>query len=188
MARRRRPDAGPWHTITVEESFAAARHFGVPMLPGADTAAWSMLDPGQRDLAAAVAWRSLRARGAEDDPALAEALTLAASHDTIVVLTSSAEPPGTRWFALRPDRAVEVGAGPEPGLIRLRTFDTAALADLVIATTPTGSEVSASSVYRDDGRVVGREATWFADADAEDVVRRALAGLLPGDSGPGPDR
>lgn len=182
------PDPGPWHTITVEESFAAARHFGVPMLPGADTAAWSMLDPGQRDLAAAVAWRSLRARGAEDDPALAEALSLAASHDTIVVLTSGAEPPGTRWFALRPDRAVEVVPGPEPGLIRLRTFDTPALADLVIASTPTSSEVGASSVYREHGRVVGREATWFTDVDDADLVRGALAGLLPEDSGPGPDR
>ena len=54
------------HVLTTDESFGAARHFGVAMLPGADTCQWDQLDADQRELAAAVAWRSLAARGAED--------------------------------------------------------------------------------------------------------------------------
>ncbi|WP_107764287.1 hypothetical protein [Nocardioides terrigena] len=182
------PDTGPWQTITVEESFAAARHFGVPMLPGADTASWSVLDPAQRDLAAAVAWRSLQARGAEDDPVLREALELAAGHDVIVVLSTGGDSPTTRWLAARPDRSVEVAPGARPGVIRLRSFATAGLADLVLATTPAGAEVNASSVYRADGRLLGRETRWTADTDDGDVVRRGLADLLPPDPLTGPDR
>jgi hypothetical protein len=38
----------PGHVLTMEESFAAARHHGVGMLPGADTTSWNTLDAGSR--------------------------------------------------------------------------------------------------------------------------------------------
>jgi hypothetical protein len=171
------PEAGPEHVITTEESFGAAKHFGVAMLPGADTSSWDRLDHAQRDLAAAVAWRSLEARGGADDTDLAEALQLAASHDLIMMVTErDGEESRTQWFAARPDRMVRLRpAG--PGRIRLTTHPTADLADLILADAAPGATVTASAVYRSDGHVVGDEATWSGDA-APDDVRNALGRLV----------
>lgn len=168
------------HLLTTEECFGAARHYGVAMLPGSGSPAWHLLDDAQRELASAVAWRSLQARGVQDDPALCEALELAAGHDLLVVITAHvSSEPRTQWYAIRTDRMVRVRPGDMPGTLRLACFDTASLADLVLAGgSDPGSEVTAFCVHRRDGRVVGREVTWRADArDAE--VRSALVGLLP---------
>lgn len=171
------PEARPEHVVTTEESFGAAKHFGVAMLPGADTGRWDQLDPTQRELAAAVAWRSLEARGAADETDLAEALGLAASHDLIVLVTErTADAPRAQWFAARPDRMVRLRpAG--PGLIALSTHPSADLADLVLADVSPGSTVTASAVYRSDGHVVGDETSWTA-GDAADDVRDALGALV----------
>lgn len=181
LARRWRggttPEVREEHVITTEESFAAAKHLGVAMLPGADTGRWDQLDAGQRDLAAAVAWRSLDARGASADTDLAEALGLAASHDLIVLVTERTEAEShAQWFAARPDRMVRLRpAG--PGLIALTTHPTADLADLVLADVSPGSHVTASAVYRSDGHVVGDETTWTG-GDPEADVRDALGRLV----------
>jgi hypothetical protein len=171
------PDNRPEHVITTEESFGAARHFGVAMLPGADTSSWDRLDHAQRDLAAAVAWRSLEARGGAGDGDLAEALQLAASHDLIMMVTErGTEDSRTQWFAARPDRMARLRpAG--PGRITLTTHPTADLADLVLADAAPGTTFTASAVYRSDGHVVGDEATWSGDA-APDDVRNALGRLV----------
>jgi hypothetical protein len=163
--------------ITTEESFGAAQHFGVAMLPGADTSSWDQLETAQRDLAASVAWRSLEARGAADDTDLALALKLAASHDLIVMVTQCREErTSTQWFAARPDRMVRLRPSGS-GRITLTTHPTADLADLVLADTGTGADVTASAVYRAGGHVVGDEATWSAD-DTPDDVRQSLARLV----------
>jgi hypothetical protein len=171
------PEPRPEHVITTEESFGAAKHYGVAMLPGADTSRWDQLDMGQRDLAAAVAWRSLEARGASDDTDLGEALSLAASHDLIVMVTERRdEDSSSQWFAARPDRMVRLRpAG--PGCIALSTHPSADLADLVLASTGSADSVSASAVYRADGHVVGDETTW-SGGDAADGVREALGRLV----------
>lgn len=174
------PAPGTEHVLTTDESFGAARHFAVAMLPGADTGQWDQLDTDQRELAAAVAWRSLAARGAEDDSDLAEALQLAASHDLIVMVSDSqGEQSRAEWFAARTDRMVRlVPVG--PGRMLLTTHPTADLADLVLAGSG-GSDhtVTASAVYRSDGHVVGDETSWTGDASHE-VVRDALCGLVSG--------
>lgn len=171
------PEARPEHVVTTEESFGAAKHFGVAMLPGADTGRWDQLEPAQRDLAAAVAWRSLEARGASDETDLAEALGLAASHDLIVLVTErTADASRAQWFAARPDRMVRLRpAG--PGLIALSTHPSADLADLVLADVSPGSTVTASAVYRSEGHVVGDETSWTG-GDAADDVRDALGVLV----------
>jgi hypothetical protein len=174
------PAASTEHVLTTDESFGAARHFGVAMLPGADTGQWDQLDADQRQLAAAVAWRSLAARGAEDASDLAEALQLAASHDLIVMVSDSqGEQSRAEWFAARTDRMVRlVPVG--PGRMLLTTHPTADLADLVLTGFGgTGHTVTASAVYRSDGHVVGDETTWTADDSAESV-RQALCGLVSG--------
>jgi hypothetical protein len=155
------PTDSPTFTLTTEESFGAARHYGVAVLPGVDTRQWNLLDEPRRDLAAAVAWRSLLTKGAESDPALREALEIAASHDLIVVVTvrGPAADGATRWYAARPDRTVEVRRGSEPGLVELRVVDTGSLAALVMESGPDDT-VSASSVHRRQGGVVGQETTW----------------------------
>jgi hypothetical protein len=171
------PEPREEHVITTEESFGAAKHFGVAMLPGADTGMWDQLDMAQRDLAAAVAWRSLEARGATDDTDLGEALGLAASHDLIVMVTERhGEDSSTQWFAARPDRMVRLRhAG--TGRIALTTHPTADLADLVLASTTHDADVTASAVYRADGHVVGDETSWHGD-DAPQDVREALGRLV----------
>ena len=98
------PTPSTEHILTTEESFGAARHFGVAMLPGADTSQWDQLDADQRELAAAVAWRSLAARGAEDDSDLAEALQLAASHDLIVMVSERQGEQSRSAVVRRPNR------------------------------------------------------------------------------------
>jgi hypothetical protein len=172
-----RPEPREEHVITTEESFGAAKHFGVAMLPGADTSRWDQLDMAQRDLAAAVAWRSLDARGATGDTDLGEALELAASHDLIVMVTERrGEESSTQWFAARPDRMVRLRpAG--TGRITLTTHPTADLADLVLTSTAQDAEVSASAVYRADGHVVGDETSWHGN-DAPAGVREALGRLV----------
>ncbi|MBD3945614.1 hypothetical protein [Nocardioides ganghwensis] len=172
-----RPEPREEHVITTEESFGAAKHFGVAMLPGADTSLWDQLDMAQRDLAAAVAWRSLEARGAADGTDLGEALELAASHDLIVMVTGRrGEESSTQWFAARPDRMVRLRPS-GAGRITLTTHPTADLADLVLASTAQDAEVSASAVYRADGHVVGDETSWHGD-DAPEGVREALGRLV----------
>jgi hypothetical protein len=131
----------------------------------------------QRDLAAAVAWRSLEARGAADGTDLGEALELAASHDLIVMVTGRrGEESSTQWFAARPDRMVRLRPS-GAGRITLTTHPTADLADLVLASTAQDAEVSASAVYRADGHVVGDETSWHGD-DAPEGVREALGRLV----------
>jgi hypothetical protein len=165
------------HVITTEESFGAAKHFGVAMLPGADTARWDQLDLAQRDLAAAVAWRSLEARGASTEGDLGEALRLATSHDLIVLVTERTDAESrAQWFAARPDRMVRLRpAG--PGLISLSTHPSADLADIVLADVSRGSVVTASAVHRSEGHVVGEETSWTG-GDAADDVRDALGRLI----------
>lgn len=165
------------HVITTEESFGAAKHFGVAMLPGADTARWDQLDLAQRDLAAAVAWRSLEARGASTDGDLGEALSLAASHDLIVLVTERIGGESrAQWFAARPDRMVRLRpAG--PGLISMSTHPSADLADLVLTDVSRGSVVTASAVHRFEGHVVGDETSWTGGDPADDV-RDALGRLI----------
>jgi hypothetical protein len=171
------------HVLTTEEAFGAARHFGVTMLPGTESLEWNRLDDEQRALASAVGWRSLVARGGLDEPALREALEVAASHDALVVLTTrSASGSDVEWFAVRPDRCARVRRGADPGTVRISGLDTTALADLVLGQEgATDDLLTASCVYRQDGRVVGREATWRRD-DPPQQVRQSLAGLLPGPS------
>jgi hypothetical protein len=172
-----RPEPGEEHVITTEESFGAAKHFGVAMLPGADTSRWDQLDMAQRDLAAAVAWRSLEARGAADGTDLGEALELAASHDLIVMVTERrGDESSTQWFAARPDRMVRLRPS-GAGRITLTTHPTHDLADLVLASTAQDAEVSASAVYRADGHVVGDETSWHGD-DAPEGVRESLGRLV----------
>jgi hypothetical protein len=164
------------HVLTTDESFGAARHFGVAMLPGADTSQWDQLTADQRELAAAVAWRSLAARGAEDDSDLAEALQLAASHDLIVMVSErDDESSRSQWFAARTDRMVRL-TPVAPGRMLLSTHPTADLADLVVAGGGDGT-VTASAVYRSDGHVVGNETSWTGDDTAE-TVRDELCGLV----------
>lgn len=168
------------HLMTTEESFAAARHFGVAMLPGADSSQWDRLDSAQRDLVASVAWRSLEARGAGEPGDLRDALEIAASHDFIVMVASRrGEDLGARWFAARADRLVCLRpAGPDR--MALSTHPTGDLADLVLADhRGPGTTVSASAVYRSGGHVVGDEATWTG-ADTEESVRGALIRLVSG--------
>lgn len=172
------PATAPEHVLTTDESFAAARHFGVAMLPGADTAQWDQLDAGQRELAAAVAWRSLEARIATSDPELSEALELAASHDLIVMVSHrDGEQSHPEWFAARSERMVRLRPL-APGRMVLTTHPTADLADLVLAG---GGDATASAVYRADGHVVGDETSWSAEDDAH-AVREALCGLVSGSS------
>lgn len=167
------------HVVTTEETFAAARHYGVAMLPGADTAQWDQLDAGQRDLASAVAWRSLEVRGAVDAGDLHDALELAASHDLIVMVAEHEDDDTcTTWFAARPDRMVRLrpdGAG----RMVLTTHPTGDLADLLLlGHGDPDVTVNASAVYRSEGRVVGDEAGWPGSADPASV-RDALSGLVP---------
>lgn len=166
------------HVLTTEETFAAARHHGVAMLPGADTAQWDQLDAGQRDLASAVAWRSLEVRGATDGGDLREALELASSHDLIVMVAEHDDrDTQATWFAARPDRMVRLrpdGAG----RMVLTTHPTGDLADLVLlGHGDPAVTVSVSAVYRSEGRVVGDETGWQGAADAASV-RLALCGLV----------
>ena len=149
------------HVLTTEETFAAARHYGVAMLPGADTAQWDQLDGGQRHLASAVAWRSLEVRGAAEGGDLGEALELAASHDLIVMVAErNADDTRATWFAARPDRMVRLrpdGAG----RMVLTTHPTGDLADLLLLGHGDPEvTVNASAVFRSEGRVVGDEAGW----------------------------
>ena len=170
----------PGHVLTMEESFAAARHHGVGMLPGADTTSWNTLDAAQRELVSGVAWRSLAARGATADGSFREALEIAASHDLIVVVTTRREDTGTtEWFAARPDRMVRIRRTDHEGQLELAVHDTATLADLVVAGIRQGDEITASSVFRHDGTVVGREEHWTADHTGEAGARPALEALLP---------
>jgi hypothetical protein len=173
------PTATEEHVITTEESFGAARHFGVTMLPGADSLHWSRMSPDERELVASVTWRSLEARGAGADTELAEALRLAASHDLVVLVTERrpGEDARPQWFAARPDRTVRVRpAG--TGRTALSVHPTSHLSDLVLATHSRGATVTASAVHRRDGHVVGDEAVWSGD-DEHQVVRAALARLAP---------
>lgn len=173
------PTVGTEHVLTTDESFGAARHFGVAMLPGADTSQWDQLDGDQRELAAAVAWRSLAARGAEDGSDLSEALELAASHDLIVMVSSrQGEQNRTQWFAARTDRMVRLQPV-APGRMVLTTHPTADLADLVLSGAGGDHTVTASAVYRSDGHVVGDETSWTG-ADEPEAVRHALCGLVSG--------
>lgn len=179
------PEARSEHLITTEESFGAARHFGVAMLPGADIGRWDQLDADQRRLTAAVAWRSLEARGAAADSDLAEALELAASHDLILLVAEQrGEESAVRWYAARPDRVVRLRPR-APGLIALSTHPAADLADLVLADlvlsdgAPDGT-VTASAVHRVDGRVVGDETSWSAEHDPREI-REALVRLVTHD-------
>ncbi|HSV38398.1 MAG TPA: hypothetical protein VLI04_06510 [Nocardioidaceae bacterium] len=168
------------HVVTVEESFAAARHHGVAMLPGADTTGWNTLDATQRELVSGVAWRSLVARGATTDASFREALEIAASHDLIVVVTTRREGTSTtEWYAARPDRLVRIRPSEHEGQLLLTVHDTAALADLVVDEMRQGDEITASSVYRHDGSVVGREESWTADHTGDAGSRPALEALLP---------
>ena len=172
------PQPSTEHVLTTDESFGAARHFGVAMLPGADTSQWDQLDGDQRELAAAVAWRSLAARGAEDDSDLAEALQLAASHDLIVMVSErDGEQSRSQWFAARTDRMVRL-TPVAPGRMLLTTHATADLVDLVLA-GGSGGTVTASAVYRSDGHVVGNETSWTSE-DGPEIVRDALCGLVSG--------
>lgn len=166
------------HVLTTEETFAAARHYGVAMLPGADTAQWDQLDGGQRHLASAVAWRSLEVRGAAEGGDLGEALELAASHDLIVMVAErNADDTRATWFAARPDRMVRLrpdGAG----RMVLTTHPTGDLADLLLLGHGDPEvTVNASAVFRSEGRVVGDEAGWRGSADPASV-RVALSGLV----------
>lgn len=172
------PTPSTEHVLTTDESFGAARHFGVAMLPGADTGQWDQLDADQRELAAAVAWRSLAARGAEADSDLAEALQLAASHDLILMVSQrQGEQSRSEWFAARTDRMVRL-TPVAPGRMVLTTHATGELADLVLA-SGSGSAVTASAVYRSAGHVVGDETSWTGD-DGPEIVRDALCGLVSG--------
>lgn len=175
-----RPEPGAEHVITTEESFGAAQHFGVAMLPGADTSQWDQLDPAQRDLVAAVVWRSLEARGAGSGTDLAEALELAASHDLIVMASERDDDQVVhQWFAARADRMVRLQPF-APGLMVLTTHATADLADLLLAgSRGAGTTVTASAVYRSEGHAVGDETAW-AGNDAPDLVREALGRLVTG--------
>jgi hypothetical protein len=171
------PEPREEHVITTEESFGAAKHFGVAMLPGADTSRWDQFDLSQRDLAAAVAWRSLDARGASGGTDLADAIGLAASHDLIVMVTQRrGEKSSAQWFAARPDRMVRLRPLGK-GRIALTTHPSADLADLVLAGTTPESAMTAAAVYRADGHVVGDEISWSGD-DASDKVREALGRLV----------
>lgn len=176
------PAPGTEHVLTTDESFGAARHFGVAMLPGADTGQWDQLDADQRELAAAVAWRSLAARGAESGGDLAEALELAASHDLIVMVSErQGEQSRSQWFAARTERMVRLRPV-APGRMVLTTHPTADLADLLLAgagADDTDVSVTASAVYRSDGHVVGDETSWTGD-DGHEAVREALCGLVSG--------
>lgn len=168
---------GVGHVITVEESFAAARHHGVAMLPGTDTTGLGTLDLAQRELVAGVAWRSLEARM---DAELREALALAASHDVIfVVSTRRGAATSTEWYAARPDRMVRIRRTDVEGQLLLTVHDTAALATLVVDDSLAGDTITASSVFRYDGRVVGHEQTWDIDLDGDASTRVVLEKLLP---------
>lgn len=172
------PVLGPTYLLTLEESFAVARRYGVAMLPGTDTTQWGLLDAAQRELASAVAWRSLVARGATTDPDLRQTLEIAASHDLLLVVTTgTGERSGTAWYAVRADRAAKVTIGEAAGTICLSNLATTALADVVI-TDQEGQDTRASCVYRHDGRIVGQEISWCADAAPGDM-RTSLATLLP---------
>jgi hypothetical protein len=174
-----RPQEAAEHVVTTEETFGAARHFGVAMLPGADTGQWDQLDASERELAAAVAWRSLEARGADDSTDLAEALQLAASHDLIVLVTARRDAESaSQWFAARPDRMVRLRPVGN-GRMVLSTHPTTDLADLVLGAHRPGTTSTASAVYRSDGHVIGDETSWTGDDPAADV-RAALAGLVTG--------
>jgi hypothetical protein len=180
----RSPGPATTHVLTTEECFAVAEHHGVTMLPGADTSEWMALSADERLLVRGTAWRSLKARGAESDPGLREVLSLAASHDVLMVVTAheSASPdsrPRTTWYAARPDRMVRVQRGDEPGQVLLTAYDTACLADLVVGESRAEDTLTASVVHREAGRVVGRETTW-SGAGPADEAREHLAGLLPG--------
>ncbi len=167
------------HVVTVEEAFGAARHYGVALLPGADTSVLDSLDQAQRELVTAVAWRSLVARGAQSDPELREALELAAGHDLIVsVTTRTGVESSADWYAARADRMVRIRPTGD-GVLLLSTHDTTVLADLVIASAATSDEVSASSVFRRGGSVSGQETSWNPSTDADADVRARLAELLP---------
>ena len=165
--------------ITVEESFAAATHYGVAMFPGVDPASWQALTTDERQLVAAVAWRSLIARGAESEPRVREALELASSHDLILVVNTNVDGhTDAQWFAATSDRAVRVQID-ESGLVHLSTFAVGGLVDLLLETTPPRAQVTVSCVYRDNGKVLGNETTLVATPDADAVFRTALIELLP---------
>lgn len=150
------------------------------MLPGADTGRWDQLDTAQRELASAVAWRSLECRGGGDPGDLRDALEIAASHDLIVMVAERrGESSRARWFAGRVHRMVLLSADQE-GRMTLSMHPTGDLADLVLADHGDPAvTASASAVYRSAGHVVGDETTWTG-ADTEESVRRALCGLVTG--------
>lgn len=174
------PAAATEHVVTTDESFGAARHFGVAMLPGADTSGWDQFDESERELAAAVAWRSLRARGAEAGTDLAEALEIAASHDLIVMVSELRGQQSTsQWFAARVDRMVWLRPD-GPGRTVLTCHPTADLADLILAgTREQDRDLTASAVYRSDGHIVGDETTWNS-ADDPQLIRESLSTLVNG--------
>lgn len=170
------PASAPAHVITTEESFAAAAHYGVAMLPGADVGRWEALQAAERELVAATAWRSLEARVASGAQGLREALELAASHDLIVLFTTGEdEPRSVEWFAARPDRMARL-CPTEHGAAAVTVHDTGELADLVLADRRP-QPGTASAVRRHRGAVVGQETAWPRSASDEDV-RAALASLL----------
>ncbi len=177
------PEAGPTHILTTEESFAIAARYGVNMLPGVDTTTWDTLDPSMRELAAAVAHRSLTARRVPEDPGFSEATELAASHDVLIVASTEPDPTDEGpthvvWYALRPDRMVRVHRAGD-GQIGLTTFDTAALPQLMAADFVNG-KTRVLGVLRDGDRVTGRESTWSAGEGHEGTE---LVALLTGTSG-----
>lgn len=156
------------HVITHDEALGAARHFGVATFPGADHRVHDGLAEAGRLVATAVAWRSLRVRGAEAGGALAEALELACAHDLFVRVTPDEGP--EQWYACRPDRMVRVVVT-DDGDLALTVLDTADLAALV----PVGVAVTGTSAFLRDGVVAGHEVTW----SGRDTVADALAALLP---------
>jgi len=182
------------HTITSEEAFGAAQHFGVTLLPGADPSVLDGLDPAARDAVTSASWRSLVARGADTDTGLREALELAASHDLLVVLAAD---DAVAWFAARPQRMVVVARGARPHELELAVHQTGELAHRVLAATASSrGPVRLRSAYRADGAVTGAEVGWHqadpfgptahprrttADGSelSADDIRRLLGTLLP---------
>jgi hypothetical protein len=114
------------------------------------------------------------------DDELREALELASGHDVIfVVTTRRGDASSTEWYAARPDRMVRIRRTDVEGQLRLSVHDTAALATLVVDGTKAGDTITASSVFRSDGHVVGHEETWTIDVDGDAGTRVVLERLLP---------
>ncbi|SFC44774.1 hypothetical protein SAMN04487968_106224 [Nocardioides terrae] len=182
------------YTITSEEAFGAAQHFGVTLLPGSDPSVLDGLDPAARDAVTSASWRSLVARGADTDPCLREALELAASHDLLVVLAAD---DALAWFAARPQRMVVISRGTRPHELELAVHGTGELATRILAATARSrGSVRLRSAYRVAGAVTGAEAGWHqtdpsgptahprrTTADGSDLstddIRRLLGTLLP---------